>query len=166
MGMRKFQLFRVQQLTVELKPLIFVSVSFVADNGMSHICGVHSYLMCSARFKLKFHQGVFLKSFKHLKKRNRAPSVGAHRFKLRPTGFSTRPESSLRIPSKIAQYIRLHSFAAICLDSSVWASSFFATTISPDVSLSSLCTIPGRKSPFIPLKSFKCQSKAFTKVPV
>ena len=34
MGMRKFQLFRVQQLTVELKPLIFISVSFVADNDV------------------------------------------------------------------------------------------------------------------------------------
>ena len=35
-------------------------------------------------------------------------------------------------------------------DKNTWASSFFATTRSPLVSLSILCTIPGRITPFMP----------------
>ena len=52
-----------------------------------------------------------------------------------------------------------------CSTSLRCATSFFATTIKPLVSLSSRCTIPGRNSPPISLSWLKRNSSAFTSVP-
>ena len=52
-----------------------------------------------------------------------------------------------------------------CRDSSWCAASFFATTITPDVPRSSRCTMPGRSSPPMPLRSLMWWSSALTSVP-
>lgn len=70
MRMLKFQPLCVQQLSVQLKALIFVTVSLVADNGMTEKFCVHPYLMSSARLELKFRQGVLFKSFENSVKRD------------------------------------------------------------------------------------------------
>ena len=62
---------------------------------------------------------------------------------------------------------RSRPWSANCAASARCARSFFATTISPVVSLSSRCTMPGRRSPPMPERlSPQCAISALTSVPV
>ena len=68
-------------------------------------------------------------------------------------------------PQTSAMYSFSTSRSWNCRASSWCAASFLATTITPDVPRSRRCTMPGRSSPPMPLRSARWCSSALTSVP-
>ena len=138
---------------------------------MINTCHMHAYLVCSAGLKLKLHICVVAKAFKHLIMcDSRFPFFSLIAIFLRSLGFlpmapSMVPSSSFTLPQTMPTYIRLQLWSLICSDIFIWLSSFLQTIREPVVSMSMRCTIPGRISPFMPLKeSLQWYIMAFTRV--
>ncbi len=82
-----------------------------------------------------------------------------------PRGASTANVSCSTEPRTSARYRRSTSWRRIMAASASWASSVFATSMSPDVPASRRCTMPGRSSPPALDSGIPIPSRRFTSVP-
>ncbi len=160
-GCSEFQPLRVQRLTLEraqrgdefrarpFRQLEQAAVLRIADQRMLHVRHVHADLVRAPGFEAAFDQGHRAEAFAHAVVGDRVAAILAHRL----FQAIVRVATDRRIDAAAGDHRAVHDRRVLamhrrardnCSTSDVCARNVRATTIRPEVSLSSRCTMPPR----------------------